>query len=367
MTDLENARQKINKIDKEMAHLFEERMNAARTVAEYKRANGLRVTDAAREAEVISRNSSLVENEALKPYYVSFLQSNMEISKSYQHRLLEGMRVAFSGVEGAFANIAARRIFPDATAVPYPDFKAAYDSVVNGESDCAVLPIENSHNGDVIQVMDLTFFGSLYINGIYDIEVVQNLLAVKGTTMDEIKQVISHPQALGQCAKYIREHGFEPVEAVNTAVAAKQVAEAGRHDIAAIGSSEAAKIFGLKKLEAHINESGGNTTRFAVFSKTPKAPSEADNQFIMLFTVSNEAGALGTAINTIGKYGFNLRALKSRPTKELIWSYYFYAEGEGNINSEKGRKMLDELKECCSDVRIAGSFEKEVVLRGEDE
>lgn len=367
MTDLENARQKINRIDKEMAHLFEERMNAARTVAEYKRANGLRVTDVAREAEVISRNSSLVENEALKPYYVSFLQSNMEISKSYQHRLLEGMRVAFSGVEGAFANIAARRIFPDATAVPYSDFKAAYDSVVNGESDCAVLPIENSHNGDVIQVMDLTFFGSLYINGIYDIEVVQNLLAVKGTTMDEVKQVISHPQALGQCAKYIREHGFEPVEAVNTAVAAKHVAEAGRHDIAAIGSSEAAKIFGLKKLEAHINESGGNTTRFAVFSKTPKAPSEADNQFIMLFTVSNEAGALGTAINTIGKYGFNLRALKSRPTKELIWSYYFYAEGEGDINSEKGRKMLDELKECCSDVRIAGSFEKEVVLRGEDE
>ena len=141
----------------------------------------------------------------------------------------------------------------------------------------------------------------------------------------------------------------------------------GRHDIAAIGSSEAAKIFGLKKLEAHINESGTNTTRFAVFSKTPKAAADSDNQFIMLFTVSNEAGALGEAINTIGKYGFNLRALKSRPTKELIWSYYFYAEGEGNINSEKGREMLNELKEKCSSIRIAGSFEKEVILKGEDE
>lgn len=367
MTDLEKARKKINEIDKEMAQLFEKRMAAVKAVAEYKKANGVRVTDSAREAEVIKRNSELISNETLKPYFVSFLQSNMDISKAYQHRLLEGMRVAYSGVEGAFANIAASRIFPDAAAVPYPNFKAAYDSVVNGECDCAVLPIENSHNGDVIQVMDLTFFGTLYINGIYDIEVVQNLLAVKGTTMDEVKKVISHPQALGQCAKYIREHGFEPVEAVNTAVAAKQVAEMGRHDTAAIGSSEAAKIFGLKKLEAHINESGSNTTRFAVFSKTPKTASDADNQFIMLFTVSNEAGALGEAINTIGKYGFNLRALKSRPTKELIWSYYFYAEGEGNINSEKGAEMLNELKEKCSSIRIAGSFEREVILKGEDE
>lgn len=366
MTELEKARKEINRIDSRMAELFEERMAAVKTVAEYKRKNGIRVTDQAREAEVIARNSALVKSETVRPYYVSFLQNNMELSKAYQHRLLEGMRVAYSGVEGAFANIAASRIFPDAKAVAHSDFKTAYDSVVNGECDCAVLPIENSHNGDVAQVMDLTFFGTLYINGIYDIEVVQNLLAVKGTTMDEVKRVISHPQALGQCAKYIREHGFEPVEAVNTAVAAKQVAELGRHDTAAIGSDEAAAKFGLKKLEAHINESGNNTTRFAVFSKTPKSSAEKDNQFIMLFTVSNEAGALGKAINTIGKHGFNLRALKSRPTKELIWSYYFYAEGEGDINSEKGRKMIDELKENCSTLRIAGSFEKEIILRGSE-
>ena len=367
MTELEKAREEINRIDKQLAWLFEERMAAVKTVAEYKKQNGVRVTDLSREAEVIKRNSSLIENEALKPYFVSFLQSNMDISKAYQHRLLEGMRIAYSGVEGAFANIAANRIFPDGTAVSCGDFKAAYESVEKGENDCVILPIENSYNGDVGQVMDLTFFGSLYINGIYDIEIVQNLLAVKGTTMDEVKEVISHPQALGQCAAYIRQHGFKPTEAVNTAVAAKLVAESGRHDIAAIGSSEAAKKFGLKKLEAHINTSGNNTTRFAVFSKAAKAPSKADNQFIMLFTVPNEAGLLGQAIAVIGKYGFNLRALKSRPTKELIWSYYFYAEGEGNINSENGRAMLKELKEKCSNVRVVGSFEKEIVLKGDDE
>ena len=156
MTELEKAREQIDRIDKEMARLFEERMAAVKTVAEYKRQNGVRVADLSREAEVIKRNSSLIENEALKPYFVSFLQSNMDISKAYQHRLLEGMRIAYSGVEGAFANIAANRIFPDGTAVACEDFKAAYESVEKGENDCVILPIENSYNGDVGQVMDLS-------------------------------------------------------------------------------------------------------------------------------------------------------------------------------------------------------------------
>jgi prephenate dehydratase len=188
------------------------------------------------------------------------------------------------------------------------------------------------------------------------------LLAVNGATVDTIKQVISHPQALGQCAGYIKKHNFETVEAVNTAVAAKQVAETGRLDIAAIASDEAAEKYGLQKIESHINESNNNTTRFAVFSRSAKAPSKDDNHFIMMFTVTNEAGSLGKAISIIGDNGFNLKALKSRPTKELIWSYYFYAEGEGNINSENGIKMLKELQTKCSEIKVVGSFDKEISL-----
>ncbi len=362
MKDLEMAREKINEIDKEMARLFTERMNAVKKVAEYKKLHGIQVVDTVREAENLKRNSLLIDDEDLKPYYVNFLQSNMEISKNYQHRLLEGMRVAYSGVEGAFANIAAKKVFPDAIAVGYSNFKTAYNSVVDGECDCVILPIENSFNGDVGQVMDLAFFGPLYINGVFDISVVQNLLAKKGTTVSDIKTVISHSQALGQCASYIKKHRFETVEAVNTAVAAKMVAESDRNDVAAIASQEAAEKFGLCKLEAHINESQSNTTRFAVFSRTPKAPAKTDNHFIMMFTVSNEAGALGKAISIIGDNGFNLKALKSRPTKELVFSYYFYVEGEGNINSEQGSRMLEELKSKCSEIKVIGSFEKEIFL-----
>ena len=362
MTDLEKARQTINEVDSKMRELFLERMQAAKIVAEYKKLHGIQVFDPKREAEVLARNTAAFVDDEIKSYYVDFVTHNMEISKRYQHRLLEGMKVAFSGVEGAFANIAANKVFPDAEAVPYSDFKSAYNSVVDGECDCVILPIENSFNGDVGQVMDLAFFGPLYINGVYDISVIHNLLANKGAKIEDIKEVISHSQALGQCNEYIKKHGFKAIDAVNTAVAAKMVAESGRLDIAAIASEEAAEKYGLVKLEKHINQSNNNTTRFAVFSRTAKAPSVADNNFILLFTVSNEAGALGKAISIIGENGFNLKALKSRPTKDLIWNYYFFVEGEGNINSDKGRKMLLELKEKCSDLRIIGNFEKEVVL-----
>ncbi len=362
MTELDKARKLINNADREMARLFEERMEAVRMVAHYKKEHGVPVDDLAREAEIIARNSDMVENDELRSYYVDFLRSTIDISKSFQHRLLDGMRVAYSGVEGAFANIAAERIFPDATCVGYPNFDSAYQAAVSGECDCVLLPVENSFNGDVGKVLDLAFFGSLYINGVYEAEVVQNLLAVKGASMDDVKTVISHPQALGQCASYIEKHGFTPVEAVNTAVAAKNVAEQGRKDIAAIGSAEAAEKFGLKILESRINESGNNTTRFAVFSRTMKNMSPNDKHFIMLFTVKNVAGSLGKAVSVIGEHGFNLRALKSRPTKDLIWDYYFYAEGEGNLDTDEGRAMLSALDECCNSVKVIASYEKEIKI-----
>ena len=362
MSELENARNKIKEIDREMAELFERRMAAVKEVAAYKQKHGLQIFDPVREAELLEANVKHVENAEVRPYYASYQRGVMDISKSYQKRLLEGMRVAYSGVPGAFAHLAAKKVFPQAEAVSYPDFSAAYKAVENGECDCALLPIENSFNGDVGQVMDLAFFGSLHINGIYDAEVAQNLLVLPGVRLDEIKEVISHPQALGQCRGYISRHGFKETRAVNTAVAAKTVAESGRRDLAAIGSEEAAGEYGLEKLEGHIEESRSNTTRFAVFAPAAKAPSAADSRFVMAFTVNNEAGSLGRAVSVIGYNGFNLRALKSRPTKELSWEYYFFAEGEGDINSADGKQMLRELALCCNNVKVLGSFEKESLI-----
>jgi chorismate mutase/prephenate dehydratase len=210
--------------------------------------------------------------------------------------------------------------------------------------------------------MDLIFSGKLFINGIYELEIHQNLLGVPDATVEDIRKVTSHPQALSQCHDYIKMRGFEAEEANNTALAAKTVAEANDKSLGAIASVETAEIYVLKVIEANINKSGENTTRFAVFSRTPKSNSPRDSRFILLFTVKNEAGSLGQAISVIGSHGFNLRALKSRPARDLIWSYYFYAEGEGNIASDDGKKMLEELRTCCDQVRIIASFEKEIVL-----
>lgn len=362
MTELENARLLINEADKEMAKSFEKRMDAVKIVAKYKKEHGLPVDDITREEEIISNNAKLITNEAYRSYYVKFLRDSISISKNMQHRILDGMRVAYSGVQGAFANIVAEKIFPDTVSVAYGDFTAAYKAVEDGECDCALLPIENSFNGDVGKVMDLAFFGSLFINGIYEAEIIQNLLAVKGSSIKDIRKVISHPQALGQCSPYIEKYGWETEEAVNTAIAVRKVSEMGRKDVAAIGSIEAGEKFGLIKLDGHINESSQNTTRFAVFSRMQKNLSDKDNRFIMLFTVKNAAGSLGKAVSVIGEHGFNLRALKSRPTKELIWDYYFYAEGEGCISSELGKSMLSELKSCCNEVKILASYEKEIKI-----
>ncbi len=362
MDKLTEARKTIDRVDEEMAKLFCQRMRAVATVAEAKGELGLQIFDPLREAEVVRRNSARVE-EDLRSYYIDYLNSNMAISRAYQSRLLEGMKVAYSGVNGAFGHIAATWIFPEAKAVAYPDFLAAYDAVESGECDCAVLPIENSYAGDVTQVVDRAFEGSLYINGIYELEIVQNLLALPGTQMSDVKEVISHPQALSQCAKYLRQRGWKTTAATNTAVAACRVAESGRHDVAAVASLETARLYGLQVLERHINESSSNTTRFAVFSRVENRPRGEENQFVMFFTVKHEAGSLGKAVSVIGENGFNLRCLKSRPTKKGNWEYYFYVEGEGSLYGEAGQNMLGQLRETCSFLKIAGAFDREKMLK----
>ncbi len=360
MDSLKKARETIDRVDCEMARLFEERMEAVKLVAEYKKENGIPIEDSTREAEIIEKSTNHISKEEYKSYYVNFIKNTIKLSKDMQHRFLNGMKVAYSGVEGAFANIAAQKIFPDAECVSYGDFKSAYKACEKGECDCVVLPIENSYNGDVGNVLDLAFFGSLHINGVYEAEVIQNLLGIKAATTNDVKKVTSHPQALGQCASFIENHGFETEDAVNTAVAAKSVAEKNDITLAAIGSREAADKYGLTVLEAGINESNTNTTRFAVFSRSSRNPMPSDERFVMLFTVKNAAGSLGKAISVIGQHGFNLRALKSRPTKELVWDYFFYVEGEGNINSWQGKAMLEELEKCCSQLKVAGTYEKEI-------
>lgn len=351
---LDLAREIISEVDEQMAHLFEKRMNAVKLVAEHKKENGLPIFDMQREQHLIDKNSLLVEDETLREFFVLFQKNNIEVSKLYQHRLLENMKIAYSGVEGAYAYIAAEKIFPDGEKVSYKDFKSAYESVQSGECDCAVLPVENSNAGEVGQVIDLIFSGSLYVNNIYSLSVRHSLVALPGTKLHDIKHVISHRQALDQCAEFIREMDFGQTACENTARAAQQVAKSGDKTVAAIASEQTAKLYGLEIIKENICESDANTTRFAVFSRVMNK--SRNDHSVIVFTVPDEAGALAHAINIIGNHGFSMRCIKSRAMKDLMWQYYFYVEINGNLQSKRGKYMLDELSDCCDKLKFIGTF-----------
>lgn len=354
MDKLIKARETISEVDKEIAGLFEKRMEAVSLVAEYKKERGLPIFDSSREDEVIKTNLDYIEDEQIKEFYIPFIKNTMNISKRYQHRILEGANIAFSGVEGAFAHIAATRIFPDGNMISYPDFQSAYEAVEKGECDSAVIPIENSRAGVVGQVIDLIFSGSLYVNGIYELDVRHNLLGLSGVTEKEITKVISHQQALDQCSRYIRNQGYKTEYYENTAMAAKYVADLGDPKIAAIASRETAELYGLSVIKENINEASNNTTRFVVLSRT-LCKERRDNS-IIVFTVPDKAGALAHAINVIGHHGYSMRSIKSRALKELMWTYYFYVEISGDLQSRRGKYMLDELSDCCDKLKMIGTF-----------
>ncbi len=366
MDDLNTVRAEINEIDEQMTELFVRRMEAAGKVAAYKGAHGLPIHDAIREGAIIERHAGSIADEEVRGHYVTYQRALMQVSCRYQERLLHGLRVAFCGVSGAFAHIAAEKIFPCATHIPLSDFRSAYDAVENGDCDCAVLPIENSTAGEVGQVLDLMFSGSLYVNGVYDLSVNHCLIGTPDASEESIAQVISHPQALAQCAPYLRERGWRQIQFENTAMAAKHVAEENDPSIAAIASEETARLYGLKIIARNIHSSGMNTTRFAVLSRSAGGMKGREGSHsILMFTVRNEAGSLARAIGIIGGHGYNMRCLRSRPMKELVFQYYFYVEAEGDLCTEEGRRMTEELASVCDRVRVLGSFAYPALLGGE--
>lgn len=357
MSDLQEARKKINEVDAQMARLFEERMEAVEAVAEYKIKRGLPIYDKVREKEVLDKNTAFLTKEVYQPYYTLFQQSLMEISKNYQRQIIEGLYVAYSGVEGAYAHIVATRVFPQGQYKPYPNFEAAYRAVEQGECDCLVLPIENSFAGQVGDNIDLIFDGTLYITGIYELPIQHNLLGIRGARAEDIREVISHEQALEQCASYISDHDLETQSYRNTALAAQAVAKKGDVHLGAIASRETADLYGLDILAEKINDSNFNTTRFAILSRKKNDKQRNQGHFVMMFTVSHQAGALARAIDIIGKYGFNMESIKSRTLKGKLWQYYFYTEIEGNPYGKSGAAMVQELQEYCDQVRIIGTYE----------
>ncbi|MCQ2544121.1 MAG: chorismate mutase [Lachnospiraceae bacterium] len=362
MAEIDEYRKEIEIIDKEMAEMFERRMKCSYNIAAYKREHGLPILDAKREKSLIEKNSKYINDDEMRQYYQDYLVSVMQISKLYQRKQLEGIMVAYSGIEGSFASLAVSKIMPDANRIPYKNFADAYNAVVNGECEFAVLPIENSFAGEVGQVTDLMFNGELSVNGVYELKVSQCLLGVPGSRVDTIKTVISHPQALEQSNEYLTQHGITSIPFENTARAAKEVSEKNDITIGAVASRETAELYGLTILDHDINESSQNITRFAVFTRNREFIKNNNDysNFILMFTVKNQAGTLAKAISVMGAYGYSMRVIRSRPMKNKNWQYYFYAEVEGNVQAAE--QMINALENECELVKVVGTFKADVAI-----
>ena len=259
-------------------------------------------------------------------------------------------------MEGASTHIALRKLFPQAGAKSYPTWAAVFDAVQSGEAAYGVLPFENSNAGDVSAVLDLCFaYPELHVCKVYDLPVRQNLLALPGAKLADIRRVVSHPQAIAQSARFLNSLGLSSSECLNTAVAAKQVAESGDLTLAAIASAETAELYGLQVLAAGINSDGDNTTRFIVITR--EKPTGGD-RFSLLFTVDHKAGQLARVIQAIGAAGFNMECIKSRPMPGVPFEYYFYVELEGQPGEQASKTLLEALGQICNTLRVLGVYTK---------
>ena len=255
MDQLQQARAQIDEIDAKMAALFEQRMQAVGQVAQYKAHTGKQVFDPAREALVLEKNTARVQNPELQPYYREFLKKALAVSRAYQHVLIGQDVAAYQGVEGAWSHIALRQLFPFAKAQAYSTWNEVVEAVERGDAYCGVLPFENSNAGDVSAVLDLLYaHPGLKVARMCDLPIRQDLLALPGAQLNEIKTVISHQQALAQSGPFLKLHHFATKAWGNTADAARYVAEQGNQTLAAIASAETAKLYGLQILAEGVNE-----------------------------------------------------------------------------------------------------------------
>lgn len=356
MDQLQQARAQIDEIDAKMAALFEQRMQAVGQVAQYKARTGKQVFDPAREALVLEKNTARVQNPELQPYYREFLKKALAVSRAYQHVLIGQNVAAYQGVEGAWSHIALRQLFPFAKAQAYSTWNEVVEAVERGDAYCGVLPFENSNAGDVSAVLDLLYaHPGLKVARMCDLPIRQDLLALPGAQLSEIKTVISHQQALAQSGPFLKLHHFATKAWGNTADAARYVAEQGDQTLAAIASAETAKLYGLQILAEGVNEDGDNTTRFIVISREKPT---AGNRFSLLFTVDNKPGKLAEVIQVIGASGFNMESIKSRPMPHVPFEYYFYVELVGDPTADETGALLQQLDRTCRTVRLLGVYTK---------
>lgn len=375
--DLKDYRQQIDAIDAELTRLFQERMHVAGDIADFKKANGLPVLDKSRERQKLSALVGEAE-EPLKSYVHVLYSLIFELSRSYQQRLISEQtplqkrigeaventprlfppraEVACQGVEGAYSQIACEKLFSMPNIMYFNSFESVFAAVDQGLCTYGVLPLENSTAGSVNRIYDLMSRYAFSIVRSTRLKVDHNLLAKRGTRIEDVKEVFSHEQAISQCEGFLKKLGNVKVTVCeNTAMAAKLVSESPRGDVAALSSRACAELYGLENLAESVQDKGNNFTRFICISKKLEIYPGADKTSVMILT-DHKPGALYKLLARFYALGINLTKLESRPLPDRDFEFMFYFDLETSVYSPEFITLIGELESSCEQFRYLGSY-----------
>jgi chorismate mutase/prephenate dehydratase len=266
------------------------------------------------------------------------------------------MKITYQGEAGAYSEMAVYKFFGSkAEPVPCKDFRDVFESVKNGEVSNGVVPIENSIEGSVNQNYDLFLAYDLNVCGEIAVKLSHVLITNPQTKFEDIKNVYSHPQAIGQCRKYLEKHNWEAISAYDTAGSVKTIREKQLYTAAAIASEKAADLYSMKIVARDIADNPSNYTRFLVLSHEDALPT-GDDKTSIIFSAKHAPGSLYHALGEFASRNINLTRIESRPTKTTAWQYNFYLDFEGHKTEKRCTEALQTLEKYATFVKILGSY-----------
>ena len=376
METLEKLREKLDEIDGQITDLYEKRMKVCEAVGEYKVSAGRKVFDRQREREKLTEVASRVNGDFNKKGIQELYQQLMSMSRKLQYQQLveagalgrlpfiriddldkKNARVVFQGTEGAYSQAAMQQFFgEDVNSFHVRTFRDAMEAIEEGAADYAVLPIENSTAGPVIEMYDLLDEFENYIVAETILPIVHTLSGLPGAKLSDIQRVYSKTEALMQTSRFLDEHSdWQRISVVNTAIAARKVLKEQDISQAAVCSAYAAKVHGLEVLVDEINDVADNSTRFIVVTNQKVFLKNA-SKISIRFELPHQSGSLYRILSHFIYNDLNMSKIESRPIKGRPWEYCFFVDFEGNLEDAAVKNAIRGLREEAQNLKILGNY-----------
>ncbi len=364
--DLESLRSRIEAIDRELLGLISQRMDLAEAIAATKLSRAHPFRDPRREDELLVRVRKIATEAGLDPHRIERvfqLLMDMSVERQQQHihdLPTAPLRVAYQGVEGAYSHLAAQRRFsgrPGGVLLEgFETFFQAAEAVRSGASDLALLPIENTTAGTIYETYDILADTGMVITGEIVTAIEHALVGIAGARVENVRRVISHPQALRQCATFLQSIPWATAEAdFNTAGAARKVSEMKDPTVAAIASESAAQRYGLTVLQPIVVP--GNFTRFVEIAREARpCAADAECKTSLLLILSHQPGALAAVLDLLAERRINLTKLESRPLAGSPFRYRFYLDLTGHSASRAVAEALEAIAPLTREMRVIGTY-----------